>query len=650
MEKYTIIRDIALILAISLPILYFFRKIKVSPVIGFLVTGIIIGPAGMKWVTTNDQIEVMAEIGVIMLMFTIGLEFSLKRLLAMKHYFFLFGSLQVALTITAVFALLSAFGIPWRQSLFLGMLLSLSSTAIVLKMFGDYGVLDAPSGKITTAILLFQDISLIPMLIILPLLQAGAELSPFAVVSKTGTIVLVLGGIVLLSRFVVPRLLFQVSQLRVREVFTATMIVLLLGTAYITHSLGISFSIGAFIAGFIIADSEYSHQIISEALPFKDIFNSLFFVSVGLLLSPSEMSFSFPAIIAIAVGVILLKGVIVYFVIHLNGFKGRTAAIAGMSLAQVGEFSFVAAGAGLALGIINPATNSLILAVVVITMTAAPFLIDRAMAIRAREKKKEKGSEEKTRLRQHVIIAGFGLNGRNLAKVLKETGIQYCIIELNPRTVRAMKKSGEEIVYGDIVKREVLKKAGIGEAKVIVFAVSDPQSTRMAAKLAKQMNPSVHTIVRTRYVKETGELLAAGADTVIPEEFETSLQIFSKVLSQYHVPMNVILRQMNLIRQDSYELLRSSTMTLTPEYLMDVITKSVTETMFIEEGSAAIGKTLRELDLRAKTDATVLAIVRSETAISPVTGAETLQYGDIIVLTGTHIAVDAAMELLRGAL
>jgi CPA2 family monovalent cation:H+ antiporter-2 len=221
------------------------------------------------------------------------------------------------------------------------------------------------------------------------------------------------------------------------------------------------------------------------------------------------------------------------------------------------------------------------------------------------------------------------------------------VVDLNSAAVREGVSAGESIIYGDIMKREILMKAGISHAKVIVFAVSDPHSSRLTVPLCKQINPAVHIIVRTRYVSEITGLLKAGADTVIPEEFETSLQIFSKALSQYHVPMNVILQQINLIRQDSYEMLRADDMTISPKHLMDVITKSVTETFFIGQDFYAIGRSLRELDLRAKTNANVLAIVRESAAINTTTGTEIIQYGDIIVLMGTHQAVDAASALLQ---
>jgi CPA2 family monovalent cation:H+ antiporter-2 len=279
-------------------------------------------------------------------------------------------------------------------------------------------------------------------------------------------------------------------------------------------------------------------------------------------------------------------------------------------------------------------------------MLAAPALIEIVLRLPVHGRVKP-ATDEPAVLKQHVIIAGFGLNGRNLARVLRETGIPYCVVDLNSAAVREGVSAGESIIYGDIMKREILMKAGISHAKVIVFAVSDPHSSRLAVPLCKQINPAVHIIVRTRYVSEITGLLKAGADTVIPEEFETSLQIFSKALSQYHVPMNVILQQINLIRQDSYEMLRADDMTISPKHLMDVITKSVTETFFIGQDFYAIGRSLRELDLRAKTNANVLAIVRESAAINTTTGTEIIQYGDIIVLMGTHQAVDAASALLQ---
>ncbi|MBI5726960.1 MAG: cation:proton antiporter, partial [Ignavibacteriales bacterium] len=289
MDKFSIIRDIALILAVSLPVLFLFRKIKISPIVGFLITGIIIGPSGLHLIAQNEQIEVMSEVGIILLMFTIGLEFSIAKLVKMKKYLLLFGGLQVVISSVTGFFVIHFNGASAQVAIFLGMVASLSSTTIALKLLSEKSEVDSPHGRISIGILIFQDLAVIPMLIILPLLKGGAGFSLGAFVLKIGLAGGLIAAMIALARFIVPKLLYYVSAMRMREVFTAMMVVLVFGTAYLAHMVGLSFSIGVFIAGFIIAESEYSYEILSEITPFRDIFNSIFFVSAGLLLSLSAL-------------------------------------------------------------------------------------------------------------------------------------------------------------------------------------------------------------------------------------------------------------------------------------------------------------------------------------------------------------------------
>lgn len=650
MDKFSVIRDLAIILAVSLPVLYLFKKIKISPIVGFLITGVIIGPFGLNLIAQNEQIEVMSEVGIILLMFTIGLEFSIAKLLKMRKFLVLFGGLQVIITSLIGYLVLYFYGLSPEVALFIGMVASLSSTTIVLKLLAEKSALDSPHGKISVGILIFQDLAVIPMLIILPLLKSGGNFSLGSFFYKIGLAAALIGGMIALARFVVPKLLFYVSSMRVREVFTASMVALVFGTAYLAHSVGLSFSIGVFIAGFIIAESEYSYEILSEITPFRDIFNSIFFVSAGLLLSLTALQEHFMLIMLMSVLVICIKTIIVLAIVLFSGYPLRTGLTAGVSLAQIGEFGFILAQSGTTEGIISANGYNIFMSVAIISMIVTPFLFEFAPALMQMLNLKpltdEQDDSKAPPLENHVIIAGYGLNGRNLVKVLKETGIPYMILELNPATVKQVKAEGENILYGDITKRDILLKAGIKKAKVLVYAISDPQSTKVSLGMAKKMNPQVYTIVRTRYVTEVDELLRLKADSVIPEEFETSLQIFSKVLAEYHLPVNIVMRQINIIRQGGYQLLRAEQGSINPMHLMDIIARSVTETFFIEENSPAIGKSLKELDLRAATGATVLSIVRADTPINNPSGSTTLQYGDVLVLTGTHQAVDDAMDVM----
>jgi len=650
MEQFTVIRDLLLILSVSLPIIYLFKKLKISSIIGFLATGVIIGQSGLNLIWNHAEIDVMAELGIILLMFSIGLELSIKKLLKMKSALLYFGTLQVVITTAVIAYVCFLVKVPLNQSVFWGMLVSLSSTAIVLKIYREKGMLDAPHGRITLGILIFQDIAIIPMLLILPILSGGDSFNAMHFVQQIGKSLLFIGVIVGFSYFVIPKILLGISRLQTRELFTVTMVVILFGTAYITHMIGISFSIGAFIAGFIIAESDFSHEIEAEITPFRDIFNSLFFVSIGLLLNVSHFIGQISLTLIITVGILFLKAIIIYLIVKLKKFPSRTAIITAMSLFQVGEFSFVLAQTGYMTHIIDAAFYNLFLGVAICTMIVTPLLIEFAPALakflRLPDITDEPDDTDNFSMSNHVIVAGFGLNGKNLSSVLKDAGIPYCVLELNPDTIKKAKDAGENIMYGDITRKDILLKLRIDSAKVIVYAISDPQSTKASLQLVKRLNPEIFTVVRTRYVAEVDELIKLGADEVIPEEFETSLQMFSRVLQRYHIPMNMIARQVNILRQGSYEMLRNDAVSIPANYLNDLLMQGVTESFFVEEASPVKNKSIKEIDLRAKTGTTILAIVRQEKSITNPKGDEVFLYGDILVLTGTHQAVDDAISLL----
>lgn len=650
MHDYSIIKDIVLILLVSIPIIAIFNRIQLPSIVGFLIAGIILGPSVLKIISNPEQIEVMAEIGVILLLFSVGLEVSLKELLDIKKIVLIGGGLQVLVTILISSIIIYAIGLSARQAIFFGMLISLSSTVIVLKLLSDKDELDTPHGKFSVAISVFQDLAIVPMFLIVDLLGTSDQVSFGEVSIRLLTAFGAVAVIIFAAKYLSPHILYRLAKLRMKEIFTVGVILLILGTAYFTHSMGLSFALGAFIAGLIFSESEYSHQIVADTLPLRDAFNSLFFVSVGLLLDLSFVAAN-PLIVATsALGVILLKAIIIFTIVILMKYPVRIAVLVGIGLAQVGEFSFILGEYGFRLNIVPPELFNLLISSTIITMILTPFLFKMAPKLAGKPgkidqiKSKEKLFEE---VQGHVIIAGFGLNGRNLAHVLKETGIKYVIIEMNPDTVKKEKLKGEKIIYGDIGNYEVLKTALITKAKVLVIAISDRSTSRRAVKIAKQLNPGLNVIVRTRFMRETDELVKLGADMVIPEEFETSIQIFRQVLEQYHVPINVIMQQVNLLRGESYKYLRSEDRKeISFTHIDELLAARLTDTFYINEENKFIGKTVGELNLRKKTDATIIAIVRKGTTITAPTAKEILQVGDTLVITGTHKAVDLAFDIL----
>ncbi len=651
MQEVTIIRDIVIILLVSIPIIFIFRKINLPSIVGFLIAGMIIGPYGFQLISEIEQIEVMAEIGVILLLFTIGLEVSFSRLLEMKRLLLIAGGLQVLLTIIISGFIFYLFDVPINKSIYYGMLISLSSTAIVLKLLADKDELEAPHGRISLSILIFQDLAIVPFFLFLPILAATTYTSPGIILVRLlyafGAVVLIL----IIARFLMPKMLYQLANLRMREAFTVGILLLLLGSAYLTHSIGLSFALGAFIAGIILSETDLSHQVAADIVPLKDAFNSIFFVSVGLLLNIGFVIENPLILTAVILGILFLKSLVIILIVKALKFPLRTAILTGLGLAQVGEFSFILAQAGLGFNLIENDFYNSFLAASIFTMLITPLIFQILPVISTRFSFLESKpiAPKDALLKDHVIIVGFGLNGKNLARVLKETGIQYIITELNPETVRIEKAKGEKIIFGDITKEDILHHIHIETAKIIVLAISDPSATRIAVQNAKRLNPSVYVIVRTRYTREIEGLRMLGADEVIPEEFETSLHIFSKVLERYHIPLNIIMKQVSLLRGENYSMLTQESPSVhSMIHINEILAAGLTETFYIDESNIFVGKTLAEIDLRAKTDTTIIAIVRDGKTISNPSGKEKLFANDTIVITGTHQSVDKAFEYLSG--
>jgi CPA2 family monovalent cation:H+ antiporter-2 len=661
MHTPEIFQDLILILLVSVPVAFICLRLKLPVIIGLMLTGMAMGPYGLGLIKDLGSIEVLAEIGVTLLLFTIGLEFSIKRLREMKTLVIVGGGLQVILTLTAVALAVYFLGRGPAQAVFYGMLVALSSTAIVLKAYVDRNEVDSPHGRAAVGILLFQDISIVFMLLAIPLL-GGEDIVTFSsIVLQLGGSLAALAGIVLFAWLLLPRFLKQVVALRSTEVFLLTVVLFCLGMAWITSHFGMSLALGGFIAGMVLADTDYNHQVTTEVLGFRDVFNSLFFVSIGLLLSLGALAANFFVVLAVVAAIMVGKAAIVWLVIRMLGFPQRIAVMAAVGLAQVGEFSFVLAKVGQRGGLLPESDYQIFLAASIISMIATPFLIAAAPKIGfyAQGLLKDGGAYEVPNseeedihltssggLQQHVVIVGYGLNGRNLARVLRSVGVPYTVLEVNAEVVRRAKDRGEKVNFGDATRREVLLHAGIERAWVLVLAMSDPQAARRTVNQARQINENVRIVVRTRYVSEITELFELGADEVIPEEFETSIEIFSRVLHRYGFKRNVIEGQIDRIREQGYEMLRSPTVPQEAVALPAGLDAASTETIFLSEDSPVIGKKLGELNLRDRSGATIIAVLRGgETHISP--GARfQLEEGDTVVVLGLSEKLEQARDIL----
>ena len=650
------LEELVIVLAASLLIIYLSHKVKLPSVVGFLLTGVLIGPGGLSLVKNTGTVNILAEIGVVMLLFTIGLEFEPARLKRIQRDFWAGGGLQVSLTTSATVVILVLLKVHLREALFYGFLVSLSSTAVVLKILADRGETDAPQGRISLGVLIFQDLAIVPMIALVPVLANVQKVSLGAIVLRFGLSALAIGTAFVLARFLMPRVLHLVVRTRIREVFLIATLFFCLGMALLTSLLGLSLALGAFLAGVVLAESEYSHQVVSEILPFKNVFNSLFFISVGMLLDVGAVwRFKF-TVLALVVSVFLLKAIVVILTVGILGYGSRIALVTGLALAQIGEFSFVLAGVGRANGLLPGDIFQAFIASSILTILATPFLIQAAPALAERGervfpwKKRtiHKAAKPSCDLEGHVIVAGYGLSGRNLAHVLKEAGIPYVILELNPVTVREATAAGELIIFGDVSSRTILEEAGIRRAKGMVFAISDPLMTRRGVKAVRELNRDIFIIVRTRYASEIDELLALGAGDVIPEEFETSIEIFTRVLEKYHVPRNIIDAQVKVLRGECYGMLRGACSAIRPaaERIADLLAAGTAETYFIGKGGWPVGKTLGGLDLRGRTGATVIAVVRGEESFTSPGAEFEVREQDTLVLVASHNDIDRAFQYL----
>lgn len=658
MTELGFLRDLVILLCLSLGIVLLFQRLRQPSVVGFLVAGVVLGPHGLSLVRDTGQVEVLAEVGVILLLFTLGLEFSLTTLGQLKRQALLGGGLQIGLTVLLVGVVAAAAGEPWRRALFLGCLFALSSTVIVMKLLSERGEVDSPHGRAALGILLLQDLLVVPMMLALPILASASTTPPtrifLALIKALGVVAVIL----LAARWLVPRFLAAVVRTRSRELFVLTLVLVCLGTAWATSRVGLSLALGAFLAGVAVSESEFGAQALADVLPLRDTFSSLFFISIGMLFDLGSLVRA-PLFMAVAIlSVLAAKLLTGVASVGALGFGLRTAILGGAAVAQVGEFSFVLAQAGLRLGLIDSQIYQGFLGVAVTTMLLTPFFMmwsgpvaRRLAALRLPawfSRSERPAAAEPLPLHDHVAIAGYGLNGRNLARVLREVEIPYVVVEMNPEVVWEGRARGERIEYGDITRLEVLERLGLASARALVIAISDPPSTRRVVAMARARWPRLHIIARTRYLAEVEELHRLGAQEVIPEEFETSVEIFSRVLAAYDVPRSLIGQQIEQVRREHYAVWRDSDFhTHRLERLRSMLAGLDVDTYRITETSAAKGLTLRSLNLRRETGVTVLALVR-DGATLPNPGADTrIEAGDVLVFLGTNDQIERAAALLE---
>lgn len=650
--------DLEILFGLAILTVVFVRRLKFPSIVGFLLAGVLGGPHALGLVSDPKKVEQLAEIGVVLLLFTIGIEFSLKELMRIKQVAFVGGGLQITLTIMATAGLGVLAHYPFNTSVFFGFLVALSSTAIILKLMIDSGEIDSPHGKATLGILIFQDLCVVPLMLFTPILgHADENFQSISEIVIKASIVLVLAHFG--ARYFIPWILSLVVKSRSRELFLLTVIFIGIGTAWLTSRAGLSLALGAFIAGLAISESDYSQQVLGDIMPFRDAFMSLFFISIGMLFDPDTLIHNPTFIVGLIGTILILKVAVSTLAIRIIGLPLRVSLMSGFALAQIGEFSFVLSQEGVKDGLLAPENYQTFLAASIATMILTPFclwasepvtvyILKRLPAKLTRGRRSLVGKERKMTVSGHVIIAGFGLNGRNIVRILKYQNIPYAIIDTNPFTVQAERKKGERILFGDASQPEILEHARIASARILVIAVSDKAASRRIVATARNMNSDLHIIARTRYLADSEELYRLGVNEVVPEEFETSVEILSRILKQYLFTGEDIERCVEEVRKDGYEMLRSLRKTFDhASTIAGYLPGLEIRTFRIKEKSPSDGDPLREGRIKRESGATVLAIKREEEIVANPPPSWMLAKGQIVLLLGTPEQLSRARVLFE---
>ena len=663
MHDLGVLRDLAIIAGLAIPVVALAHRLRLPPLVGFLLVGVFIGPSGVALIPEPDTVAALAEIGVVLLLFEIGLELSLSDVLRWGRSVAVAGGAQVTGMLALAVAIGTAMDAPIGQALFYGALAAMSSTAAVTRVVADRGELDTPHGRETLSVLLFQDLCIVPIMALVPLLAAtggGPRMSGFwleMLASLAAMTALVVGG-----RLAVRWTLDRVVAQRNRDLFTLCIGFFAIGTALVSAAAGFSLAIGAFLAGLIISESEYGQQALSDVIPFRVLFSGVFFTSIGMLLDLSLVLEQPAVVLGVTLLIVAVKTAVATGAILLRGRPFDTALRSGLSLAQVGEFSFLLAAAGLPLGLFAGNDYQTFLSVAALSLIATPFLISSARRVAesaaarlagtarraAAGDADHEGGLDAADYRDHAVVIGYGVAGRYLARMLRAAGIRCAVLDQNLQLVRQARADGLPAVYGDGTRHAMLERVAGSSARIIVFAIPSSREERRGVAAARGLAPAARIVVRTRYVRAIDQLKRLGADAVVVEEFEASLELFKRALEGYEIPRGRIAHELDAVRSEHYGLLRG---TAAPDLTLDSLRHlgihDALELFEVEPGSPAVGENARTLDLRRRTGAIQVAVVRDGMPIYR--RDESFRYvpGDTAVLVGDRESLDRAATLFR---
>lgn len=660
MATVPMLDELAIIAGLAVTVTVVLARLKLPTVAGLLLAGAIAGPFGLALVHSVHAIEVLAEVGVVLLLFTIGLEFSLSRLRHIFAQVALGGFVQVASTTGLIAAIAFASGQALGPSLYYGFVFALSSTAIVLRALADRRELDAPHGRIIVGTLIFQDLCVVPMVLVVPALgkAGGFGSSAFAIGKALGLAAVVVVVVIGLARVVAPRVLAWVDASRSREVFLLAILGLCIGTAWLTSLAGLSLALGAFLGGMVVADTEYGHRAMGDMLPLRDTFVSIFFVSLGMLFDVRVVLSDTWLVLALLAGFLLVKGFLATLAGLVMRFPVRVAWLAGVGLAQFGEFGFVLARLAELNGVVAPEANRPLLAAGIASMFLTPLLVRAAPHFTAGERllapierligvrSIDEADQGTASLRNHVVIVGYGVAGKLTAKALETCQLPYVVLELNAETVRDAKSRGEPLYYGDATSAEALGHAHLEDARALVLLMNDAQAVNRVVDTARRVAPHVPIIVRARYLADRNELAKLGARDVVAEEVEGAVEIMSRLLRVMEVPRNVIDMRLHEARVDTQSSDRTVTVPRAPLSEHRGLAELKIESVALGAESAAVGSSPIGLALRSSTGALVVAVRRGESLLEQPDPTVPFEAGDVVYLVGTVDAIAHASRTL----
>jgi CPA2 family monovalent cation:H+ antiporter-2 len=656
--EIAVLKDIVIIFALSTVVNFLFTKIKIPTIIGYMLTGIVAGPHLFAIIKAPHEIELMAEIGVVLLLFTIGLEFSLNHLLKIRKIVFLGGFMQLILTATATTFVARRYGAGWNESIFIGFLTALSSTAVVLKLLQERSELSSNYGRTVLGILIFQDIILVPLLLLIPILGGkgtgqGIQLL-FLLLKAVTIIIMVYAG----NRWLMPKLLHVIALTKNQELFLMSILLICLSVALLTSSLGMSLAFGAFLAGLMISESGYSHNAFGHLVPFKDTFTSFFFVSIGMMLNLHFVLQNLPLVLGTVMLVIILKTIIAGGTAFTLGHTFRGTVMVGIALSQVGEFSFLLAKTGMEYKIMSGFYFQLFLAVAVITMSVSPFLIQfskplaNALLKLPLPKTLVNGifpleQIDIPELKGHIVFIGKDSRSLNLSKMAKYMNLPYASIAFDPSIVRQRQLKGDTIIYGDAVNDPILLKAYTDKADIIVVSVGNLITAMAIVEKIRNMNKHAYILVRTKYVDDIEELYKLGASQVIPEEFETAIEIFERILKKLLLPQKEISVAIARIREENYGVFREEAEKSDLSVLKELPNIEILA-LRVENDSSMIGKNLVEMQFRNVYRVTLVAVLRNGILMEHPEPDIVFQQGDTIYIMGKPDQIANAVEQLAG--